>query len=91
MIKKLIKKIKKWIKESNENYKIRIIKQESVNCPHCNQYYSPLDIGNLEFETEIEDFSIIKCFNCCNIFGVKITRYYEPYSSMFRDNVKLQA
>ncbi len=85
----IVKRIKKWIKESNENYKRRITKQESVNCPYCNQYYSPQNINNTEFETEIEDFSTIECFNCNKIFGIKIKRYYEPHLALFRDSIKL--
>jgi len=86
---KIINIIKKWLKDSDDKYKARITRQESVSCPHCEQYYSSHAIGKLEFETAIENLSTIKCIKCGLVFGVKVKRYYEPCPSMFRSSIKL--
>ena len=89
---KLFEKIKKWHKKNQEIYRLKMENRESVNCPYCGQKYTPKEIHKLEYKTEIKDFSTMKCTNecfCSELFGIKITRHYEPVVSLSRNGIKL--
>ena len=82
-------KILEYLKKRKENYKKIIENIESANCPYCSKKYTPKEIYKLEYETDIKDFSTIKCTNCDNLFGVKVKRYHEPSTTLFRNSIKI--
>jgi len=86
---KIIEKLKKYLKESNEIHKRREESNASVNCPFCDIHYSTQEISEYEREVEIEGISMIRCYGCSGIFGVKTITYYEPYMSMFKKSIKI--
>ena len=88
-------KIKKWLKDREETYKRIILNRESVNCPYCNENYSPdliydnttktMDLISNEEKMSSTRNRYVKCFSCDRIFGIE-ENYYYSVGVMFHRN-----
>ena len=86
---KLIKKIKNWIKESEESCRISYENENSVDCPYCLRHYSTKERIIYEKETDIKNIDVIKCLRCESIFGIKSHTGYDPVLFHWKTTVKI--
>jgi len=79
-------KIKKWWEEKEEQHRIRCLNRESVECPYCEEKYTPnliykyttkaMDlISNKEKMRSMRN-RYVKCFKCDKVFGIEENHYY---------------
>ena len=87
----MFKKIKQFLNEVNAKQQNREEIYESVNCPYCKKHYTSQEIFNSETimkEETIKDCSVIVC-DCRGLFGIKISKYYEPSYCQIKTSFKI--
>ncbi len=88
-IKKWYEKYEKWYEEYEKCCEGNSERDNSVECPYCDIYYSLNKIREIEQITDTRNFTTIKCLNCYSIFGVKVNCSSEEILPIWRITVKL--